>query len=71
MGYLTIGLLFLAVAYAVWQAGPELAYIMAWFFGAGALAYTIGNGLTEAWTMWTFTVGLILVGFLRDRLKSK
>jgi hypothetical protein len=70
MSFLTIGALFLAIAYAAWQNGSHLAYIMAWFVGAGALAYTVGNGLKEAWLIWAFTAGLILVGFLRDRLKS-
>ena len=70
MDILFVGVLFIAISYASWQNGSHLAYIMAWFVGAGALAYTVGNGLKEAWLIWAFTAGLILVGLLRDRLKS-
>jgi hypothetical protein len=61
--------LFIAVAYASWRGGSRLAYMMAWFFGAGNLAYMIGNGLEkEVWYIWALIAGLLLVGRLRDRL---
>lgn len=41
-------------------------YMMAWFMGVGAAAYTIGNGLRAAWPIWAVTAGLALVGYLQD-----
>ena len=67
---LFIVFLFIAIAYASWRGGSHLAYMMAWFIGAGNLAYMIGNGLEEeVWYIWALIAGLLLVGFLRDRLK--
>jgi len=71
MGLLTVGVLFLAIAYASWQSGSHLAYMMVWFLGAGNLAYMIGNGFSEeVGYIWVMIAGLAFVGFLRDRLKS-
>jgi hypothetical protein len=70
MAVFIIVLLFIAIAYASWRGGSYLAYMMAWFIGAGNLAYMIGNGIEEeVWYVWALTAGLLLVGFLRDRLK--
>ena len=67
---LFIVVLFIAIAYASWRSGPHLAYIMAWFFGAGNLAYMVGNGLSEeVLYIWVLIVALAFVGVLRDRLK--
>jgi hypothetical protein len=71
MSHLTIGVLFLAIAYASWHNGSHTAYIMAWFLGAGNLAYMIGNGFSEEVAyVWVLIAGLAFVGLLRDRLKS-
>jgi hypothetical protein len=71
MGFLIIGVLFLAIACASWHNGSYFAYMMAWFLGAGNLAYMIGNGLSEeVGYIWVLIAGLAFVGFLRDRLKS-
>ena len=71
MSYLTIGVLFLAIAYASWHNGSHTAYMMVWFLGAGNLAYMIGNGFSEeVGYIWIMIAGLAFVGFLRDRLKS-
>jgi hypothetical protein len=60
--------LFIAIAYASWQAGSHLAYIMASFIGAGNVAYMIGNGLEkEVWYVWVFVGGLLIVGYLREQ----
>jgi len=60
--------LFIAIAYASWRSGPHLAYIMAWFLGAGNLAYMIGNGLSaDVLCIWAMIAALALVGLLRDR----
>jgi hypothetical protein len=67
---LFIVFLFIAIAYASWRGGSHLAYMMAWFIGAGNLAYVIGNGLEkEVWYTWALIAGLLLVGLLRDRTK--
>lgn len=60
--------LFIAIAYASWRGGSHLAYIMAWFMGAGNLAYMIGNGLNEeVLYIWVLIAALAFVGVLRDR----
>jgi hypothetical protein len=60
--------LFIAIAYASWQAGSHLAYMMAAFIGVGNLAYMIGNGLEkEVWYVWVLIAGLLLVGYLREQ----
>jgi hypothetical protein len=72
MSFLTIGALFLAIAYAAWRNGSHFAYMMAAFIGAGNLFYMIGNGLAqEVWYVWAMTAGLLLVGYLRDPKKQK
>jgi nucleoside recognition membrane protein YjiH len=71
MGLLVVGVLFLAIAYASWHNSSHFAYMMAWFLGAGNLAYMIGNGVSEeVLYIWAMIAGLAIVGVLRDRLKS-
>jgi hypothetical protein len=62
--------IFLLLAVLTWRGGRgEYAYFAAAFFGIGAAFYTIGNGFRDdAPYAWAVTLGLLAVGYLRDRI---
>jgi hypothetical protein len=60
-------MLVLIGAVCAWWAGASIAYLLGGLMGVGTVWYTIANGLHgDAEYVWLLTIGLMVIGYVRD-----